>query len=152
MAVDVEEEVEIQEEVFSEFQADKKDLSNFAWEDYQSFIPIEHKEKLAELFTTQKFGWKTQARRLIQAKLHYNMYRQRLDDMVQDITREDKGRGRGAMTPQSHLKAYLRGLTDTQLQKLCAEKNVSWASFMKSNDKTGLLAALFDEMIPKDEE
>lgn len=125
---------------------------DFNHEDYAEFYPQDDAQKkhLIEVIEQKKFGHLSRTRLLIQMSLCKKMYesrmaelRQILSTLSQDLVTVRQPR---VLSGRDHFTAFLKSLPDEALQEWAEKANVSYASFMKTGDKSGLLESIADEM------
>lgn len=121
------------------------DLDNFDYTKYTQYFPDEVKDALTASLQEQKRGWKFQARTLKRIEHWSKIIEGNKADLVEMLT------GRRTRNPfldaRSRLRTVISALDNDRLEQLAVKNDVSYSSFMNTNDKHGLVEAIVDEML-----
>lgn len=121
------------------------DLANFSYTQYMQFVPEAAKEQAEKLLSEKAYGWKSTARMLKNIErwsIHVETLR---EELVEKLT-GTRTRINTAQIKQNAVRELLSSLEDSALQMLCTQFSVSFTSFMASNDRSGLIETLVEEI------
>lgn len=121
-------------------------LDEFNYLDYENYFPQEHEKFLTDMLSTRAYGWKSRARVL----MDIGRVSHQLEGLHADLIARCNGSRKSytrLIEPRDGLRAFLTSLDDEKLGRVCYEQSVDYNSFMKSNDRIGLVEAIIDEML-----
>ena len=124
------------------------DLDGFIFTDYVEYFPEGTLPFLTKLFTEKNYGWMSRARAVL-AIAEAVEHAQNLKD---DLSEKCTGiRTRKVLSlddrVRSDLRKWIEARNEDELRALASARNVSYTSFMASNDKVGLIEAIIDETL-----
>lgn len=143
--MDVVEEI-VDETVTQEENQVEQVLANFDWANYVQYFPASVASELQEMLSTHAYGWKSKARMLLRIERISKELQTAQVDLANSFVD-----GRHAKTPEEKahgaMKRFLATLTESKLQEACVRYNISYNTFMSSNDKAGLIEALAQTIV-----
>lgn len=111
-----------------------------------AYLPTEVAEEAATMLCQEQYGYiglTDTLRRMVKA---YTRFQAHKDSALKAIRRE-RAEVDITVSTRNKNRNFLASLEDTLLQKYCEKYEVSYASFMATNDKANLIEAILDEML-----
>ncbi len=129
-------------------EAEKK--AAFDWQDYVEYIPISVREPMVTLLRSGAGGFKRRVGLLERVVQTHRRVQDAEDDLVASLQAAGpRGFPKGRLAEQTRqISAYERlldSLSEAALRLVATENNVSYDSYMKSGDKSGLISAILEE-------